>query len=104
MSATRIFGAALRLLPLSLALGLGLAGCGKADTKKCEQMCRNYATIAFRDVEAAKLPPEKREEALAEKLKQGLDFCVNKCVSANNDEQIDCYTAAKSISQLRACD
>lgn len=100
MSATRILGAAL----LSLALGLVGSACGKADAKKCEQMCRNYATITFRDVEAAKLPPEKREEALAEKLKQGMDFCVNKCRSANNDDQIDCVIAAKSVSQLHACE
>lgn len=98
MSATRVLGAAL------LSSALALVGCGKADSKKCEQMCRNFATISFRDVEAAKLPPEKREAALAEKLEKGLTFCVDKCVSANNDEQIDCVIAAKSISQLRACE
>jgi hypothetical protein len=94
-------------LSSALALALlspGLTACGKADAKKCEQMCRNYATISFRDVEAARLPPEKREQALADKLKKGLDFCINKCVSANNDGQIDCMTVAKSISQLKACE
>jgi hypothetical protein len=95
--------ATFRSLAVGLAL-LGLSACGKADSKKCAQMCRNYATISFRDVEAARLPPEKREQALADKLTQGLDFCINKCVAANNDSQIDCMTAAKSVSQLKACE
>ncbi len=90
---------------LSLAaLALALAACGKADRAKCEQMCRNYATVSFRDVEAARLPPDKRDAALKDKLERGLDLCVRKCQAANNDTQIDCYTSAKNISELRSCD
>lgn len=91
-------------LALLLALVLGLGACGKADRTKCERMCRNYATITFRDVEAARLPPEKREPALQDKLTRGMEFCVNKCQAANNDDQIDCATAAKNITELRTCD
>ncbi|MEZ4363921.1 MAG: hypothetical protein R3B48_27345 [Kofleriaceae bacterium] len=67
-------------------------------------MCRNFAEISFRDAEAAKIPPAKREQALADKLSKGLEFCINKCQSANNDQQIDCMIAGKNLSELRACE
>lgn len=87
-----------------LTLGLLLGACGKADLKKCEAACRNYATITFREIEAKKLPPEQHEEALAKKLAEGTNFCVSKCQSANNDDQNDCRIAAKRLSELKACD
>jgi hypothetical protein len=98
-------GRALALtLVLGLVLVLGLGACGKADEKKCELSCRNYATITFREIEAKSLPPEQHEAALAKKLADGTTFCVSKCQSANNDEQSECRIAAKTLSQLKACD
>lgn len=87
-----------------LAFALGLGACGKADKKKCELSCRNYATITFNEIEAKRLPPEQREAALAKKLAEGTDFCVSKCQSANNDEQSECRIAATKLSELKACD
>ena len=89
---------------LTLLMLVSLAACQRADRGKCEQMCRNFATITFRDVEAARLPPEKREQALADKLARGMEFCVSKCQGANNDEQIACAISAKNIVELRTCD
>jgi hypothetical protein len=89
---------------LLAALALSVAACGKADRGKCEQMCRHFAEISFRDAEASKLPPDQRAKALADKLARGLDFCVNKCQSANNDSQIDCMLSAKSLPELRSCE
>lgn len=94
----------LALTAAACVLALALSSCGKADRGKCEQMCRHYAEISFRDVEAGRLPPEKREAALKDKLERGLDLCVNKCQHSNNDRQIDCYTSAKNISELRSCE
>jgi hypothetical protein len=91
-------------LGLAAALALPLAACGKGDLKKCEQMCTNYATISFREVEAGRLRPEEREKALADKLEKGTNFCVSKCQSANNDEQSDCMIAAKNMKELKACE
>lgn len=88
---------------LVLAL-LAVSGCGKADRGKCERMCRHYAEVSFRDVEAGRLPPEQREAALKAKVERGLELCVNKCQHSNNDRQIDCYTEAKNISELRSCE
>jgi hypothetical protein len=88
----------------ALALCLALAACGKGDRNKCEQMCRNYATITFREVEAAKVRPDLREKALADKLTQGTEFCTNKCQAANNEEQMDCMIEAKNMRDLKACE
>jgi hypothetical protein len=85
-------------------LFVGLAACSKADRGKCEQACRNYKTIAFRDVEAAKFPEDQRAQALEKMLHDGLEFCVAKCQQANNETQISCWTVAKNISELKACD
>ncbi len=89
-------------LPLALVLALG--GCGKADRNKCEQMCRNYATVSFREIEAARLPPAEREKALADKLAKGTEFCINKCVSANNDELSECMIEAKNMREMKDCE
>jgi len=94
----------LALTAAACMLALALSSCGKAERGRCEKMCRNYAELSFRDVEAARLPPEKREAALKEKLEKGLELCIDKCRHANNDSQIDCYTAAKNISELRSCE
>lgn len=87
-----------------MMLVIAVSSCGKAERGKCEQMCRHYATVSFRDAEAAKLPAEERAQALASKLEKGLEFCISKCQSANNDTQIDCMTTAKSYSALKACE
>lgn len=94
----------LALTAAACALVLALSSCGKADRGRCEKMCRNYAEVSFRDVEAERLPPEKREAALKAKLEKGLELCIDKCQHANNDKQIECYTAAKNIAELRSCE
>jgi translation initiation factor RLI1 len=93
-----------RLSAATTLLLITLAACGTADRGKCEQACRNYKTVAFRDVEAAKFPEEKRAQALEEMLHKGLEFCIAKCQHANNDTQIACWTKAKNISELKTCD
>jgi len=92
---------------------IGLAACGKADQQKCDAGCRNYATVMFwdkADKEIAAAPAGEREALklkklaeLASNIERGIDFCVSKCQSANNDEQADCLTAAKDAKAMLVC-
>ena len=92
-----------------------LSGCQacKGDPEKCDQACRNYAQLVYwekanQEIEA--LPVEQRDEARKEKLakfahdlERGVDFCTNKCISANNTDSIDCMIAAKNAAQAKKC-
>jgi hypothetical protein len=97
---------------LAVVLGLLLCAC-KGDAKKCEQMCRNYFTLTYwkqADVELAAAPPEQRDAVrkrqtgeFDSRLGNGLDLCVTKCRSANNDDDMECMLAAKTADQAIAC-
>jgi hypothetical protein len=91
---------------------LALTAC-KGDPEKCDRACRNYARLVFWDqanAEIAAAPPERREEIRREKaakftadLEHGIDFCVSRCVSANNGKDVDCWLDAKTAAQAKAC-
>jgi hypothetical protein len=97
---------------LVLALTLLLGAC-KGDAVKCEQGCRNFATLVYwkhADAEINAAPPDKRDalrkRKLGEfdsKLENGIDMCVSQCQSANNTDDIDCMIAAKTADQALAC-
>lgn len=90
----------------------GLAAC-KGDRGKCEEACRNFATLSYwakADAQIAAAPPEQREalkkRKLAEfthQLETGVEMCINQCASANNDDQTDCMIAAKTSEAVMAC-
>lgn len=90
----------------------GLAGC-KGDRQKCEKATRNYFELRFwarTNAELAKLPESERALAKSKKvsefvnkLEEQIDFRVEQCVSANNDEQVDCMIAAKTDEQVVKC-
>ncbi len=95
-----------------LAFATAALGC-KGDRNKCEDACRNYATLVYwetadKEIAAA---PEADREALKKKklsefthhLEQGVEMCTNQCSSANNDEQMDCMRNAKTATEARAC-
>jgi hypothetical protein len=100
------------VLALASVVGFGALGC-KGDRNKCEEACRNYATLTYwekTDIEIAATPEAEREnlkkKRLAEftnYLEQGVDLCTNQCASANNDEQIDCMRNAKTGPEVRKC-
>ena len=102
----------MRLVLVLLVTALDLGAC-KGDAVKCEQACRNFATLAYwvtADKEVAAAPPDKRDalrkRKLGEfdsKLENGVDLCISQCQSANNDEQVDCMIAAKTGEQALAC-
>jgi hypothetical protein len=103
----------MRLLALLVTCAaFAAAGC-KADREKCEQATRNYATLTFwaqAEPLIAKAPPDKRAALRKEKLacftyelENKVDVVVTQCMSANNDEQIDCMIAAKTADQALAC-
>ena len=102
----------MRLAVALTLLGLGLGGC-KGDARKCETACRNYAPLLYwkvADAEIAAAPADQRDRMrkhkLAEfdsKLENGVDDCVTKCQSANNEKQIDCISAAKTADAAEAC-
>jgi len=95
-----------------LALASSALGC-KGDRNKCEAACRNYATLVYwekTDAEIAAAPEADRENLKKKKLseftnylEQGVEICVNQCSSANNDEQIDCMTKAKTGTEAEKC-
>lgn len=94
------------------ALVVSILGC-KGDPQKCEEAARNYATLMFwkrTDVEIAALPLEKQKAARTRKLSEftnglekDIDFYTSQCVSANNDDQVDCMIAAKTAEQAQKC-
>lgn len=98
---------------LALALLLAIASCKKGDPVKCDNACRNYAQLKFwhdHEPEVTAAPPEQRD-AVRQKLladftrgmERGLDLCTTKCVDANNDKDVTCWTNAKSYAQLEKC-
>jgi hypothetical protein len=85
-----------------------------ADKPRCEQACRNFATLKFwqhADDEISALPQADQAAAraakadeLATKLAAGLDTCVSACFAANNPEQTACWGDATTVEQLAKCD
>jgi hypothetical protein len=62
------------------------------------------------DVEIAKAPAAERDKLRRQKLatfedgvERGIDAVVAQCVSANNDEQVDCMINAKTFPEARLC-
>jgi hypothetical protein len=89
-----------------------LAAC-KGDKNKCEQASRNYAELVYwqkTNKELALLPEAEREAARKKKnsefvneLETSVDFFTQQCVSANNDEQVDCMIKAKTGDEALKC-
>ena len=89
------------------------AACHKGDPQKCDVACRNYAQLTFwhkADAEIAAAPEERREELRKQKLaefeknlERGIDLCTTKCVDANYDKDVTCWTNAKTYEQLQQC-
>ncbi|HEY5937020.1 MAG TPA: hypothetical protein VIU61_20360 [Kofleriaceae bacterium] len=90
-----------------------LAGACKGDAKKCEEAARNYATLMYwktADAEIAALPESQRALARHKKLsaftnglEAGIDARIQQCVSANNEEQIECMIKAKTAEEVSKC-
>ena len=103
----------MRRLALLLVLSISVLGACKGDRNKCEAACRNFFTLTYwkkADAEIAALPAAEREAAKKKKLSEfanmiedGVEMCVNQCSSANNDDQIDCLTKAKTADEAQAC-
>ncbi len=97
---------------LVLVLLVTASGC-KGDAQKCEQACRNFATLVYwknADKEVADAPADKRDALRRRRLgefdshlENGVDVCISQCQSANNDEQIDCMIGAKNADQALGC-
>jgi hypothetical protein len=96
-----------------VAVVLLAASCWHGDHVKCEQACRNYATLKFwKDAEGeiAAAPATQRDELrkqkavkLAADLEAGAEMCTSRCVSANNDHLNTCLIEAKTADQANAC-
>ena len=106
------YALAMRRLVLVFAT-LALAGACKGDAQKCEAAARNYATLTYwekTDAEIAKLPASQRSlahkkavSAFTNALESGIDARIQQCVSANNEDQVDCMIAAKTAEQVAKC-
>lgn len=99
---------------LALLLIVALAACKKGDPQKCDVACRNYAQLTFwhqHEKEIAAAPADQRDAVrtklnaeFSRGMERGLDLCTSKCVDANYDKDISCWTNAKSYDDLHKCD
>src|SRR5690349_12436140 len=95
-----------------LALVPVLAGC-RSDAGECNTACRNGYQLTYRknaNAEISKLPEAEREAArkrklmdLEEQTNKGINFCVQRCTSAGNDDQVKCMIAAKTAEEAMKC-
>ncbi|HUJ62184.1 MAG TPA: hypothetical protein VLX92_26940 [Kofleriaceae bacterium] len=91
---------------------IAIAAC-HGDPEKCEQACRNYAQLTYwkkADAEIAAAPPAERDQLRKDRLakfsadiEKGIDFCVGRCTSANNEKQTGCLIEAKTAEAAQAC-
>jgi hypothetical protein len=94
------------------AFAVQSAAC-KGDKAKCEQAARNYAELTYwkrANAEIAALPEserdlerKKRMSAFTNELETSIDFVTEQCVSANNEEQVECMIAAKTAEAVAKC-
>jgi hypothetical protein len=88
------------------------AGC-KGDREKCSQAAQRFAELVYWDREnasIAKLPVAEQAAVRKRKviefnreLDTQLDFRIQQCVAANNDDQADCIIAAKTAAEALDC-
>ena len=97
---------------LVLASIVALGAC-RGDPVKCDQGCRNFATLVYwkrADEKVAAAAPDQRD-ALRKRmlgkfdseLENGIDQCISQCQSANNQDDLECMIAAKTADQAREC-
>ncbi|HEX3760572.1 MAG TPA: hypothetical protein VHW23_17780 [Kofleriaceae bacterium] len=97
---------------VALTLLAAAAGC-KVDAQKCDQACRNAASLLYwktADREIAAAPADQRDALrkqklgeLARKVEEGIDGCVLRCQSARNEDDANCLIAAQTAEQVQAC-
>lgn len=97
---------------IAVLLVLAITAC-RGDAQRCEQACRNYATLVYWDkanADIAAKPPAERKLARQRKLSEftnslesEIDTCTSQCQSANNDTQVGCMIDAKTAKDARAC-
>ena len=97
----------------SLLLLSALATGCKGDREKCVKAMQRFPELVFWEREnarIAKLPAEQREDErkrMVVKFNQELDaqleFRVQQCIAANNDDQADCIIAAKTAAEALKC-
>ena len=102
----------MRFVSLVLFAMLVLPAC-KGDRDKCEKAARNYAELMYwkkANAEIAAMPKaeqslarQKKLSAFTNELEGNIDFVTEQCVSANNDEQVDCMIAAKTAEEVQKC-
>jgi len=90
-----------------------LLGACKGDAVKCDQGCRNFATLVYwkrADAQVAAAPPDQRDAVrkrmlgkFDSELENGIDQCISQCQSANNTDDLDCMIAAKTADQALEC-
>lgn len=104
---------AIALALASMVVSIVALGACRGDPVKCDQGCRNYATLVYWKQAEAKIAaaPADQRDAVRKRhhdefdsyLEQGLAVCVSQCQSANNTNQIECMIAAKTADQATAC-
>jgi hypothetical protein len=90
-----------------------LAAACKGDPVKCEKAIRNYTALVFWDGANKEIEAKpEAERAAARKaalgkfetdLANGVDTLTSQCVSAGNDDQVQCMIDAKTAEDAKAC-
>jgi hypothetical protein len=104
----------MRVATLSITLLAALAGAAcRGDAVKCDNACRNVFTLTYweeADARILKKPEADRENERSRlqakfinEIENGVELCVSRCRSANNETQMDCMIAAKTSAQAKAC-
>lgn len=96
-----------------LLLSSALASGCKGDREKCATAAQRYAELVYWDrvnAEIAKLPAEQRDTERKRRLVEfnreldaQLDFRIQQCVAAGNDDQSDCIIKSKTADEVRDC-
>ncbi|MBA3502787.1 MAG: hypothetical protein M4D80_39690 [Myxococcota bacterium] len=95
------------------AISLAVGTACKGDQQKCEQAARNYAELVYwkkanAEIDALpeserKLARQKKLSAFTNELENSIGFITEQCVSANNEEQVDCMIKAKTFEAVTKC-
>jgi hypothetical protein len=98
---------------VALVTVLGAAAGCRVDAQKCDQACRNAASLLYwktADREISAAPADQRDALrkqklgeFAKKVEEGIDGCVLRCQSARNADDASCLIEAKTAEQVQAC-
>ena len=103
----------MRFALIAVSFAVLVTACKRGNPRACEKACRNYAQLNYwqnADKAIAAAPADQRDalrkkklDTFERELERGIDPCVTRCVSADNDTQNNCLIRARTFAQAKAC-